>query len=120
MTGSPAQRGEGALVRRACVLRAAHRDVEIAQEAVADAVDPAVDGQFLAAFPGVARDRGLADVGDLFDDVELAQASTALVSCVSAWSDARCFSRTSSTCRSQLSLRPSRSRLSAARTPLHP
>ncbi len=37
------------------------------------AVDPTVHRQFLAAFPGVERDGGLADVRDLLDDVQLAE-----------------------------------------------
>lgn len=48
--------------------------IEITQQAILEAVNPSVHGQFLAAFPSAASDGGLANVGDLFDDVELAEA----------------------------------------------
>ena len=47
---------------------------QVAEEAVFQAIDPAVDGEFLASLPCVAGNGGLADVGDLFDDVEFAEA----------------------------------------------
>jgi hypothetical protein len=49
-------------------------EIQIFQIAVIDAVDPSVDGEFLTAFPGFAGDGGVADVEDLFDDVEFAHA----------------------------------------------
>lgn len=48
-------------------------DGQIMQDAVFDIVDPAVDGQVCAAFPRVPDDGGVADVGDLFPDVQLAE-----------------------------------------------
>jgi len=52
------------------------RDIgaEIAEEAILQSVDPAVDGEILVPRPSVLDDGGLADVGDLLDDVELAEA----------------------------------------------
>ena len=47
---------------------------EVVQEAVFQAIDPTVNGELLAAFPGVSGDGGVAHVGDLFDDVEFAEA----------------------------------------------
>lgn len=44
-------------------------DVLIAEETVFEAIDPAMHGQTLAMFPSVAHDSGLANIGDLFDDV---------------------------------------------------
>ena len=49
-------------------------EVQVADESVFEAVNPAVNGEFLAAFPGVAHDGGLADIGYLLDDIELAEA----------------------------------------------
>src|SRR4051812_31546661 len=46
---------------------------EVAQEAVGDAVNPAMDAQLLAARPCLANDRGVADVDHLLDHVQLAQ-----------------------------------------------
>src|SRR4030095_6058865 len=54
------------------------RHVEVAEQAVADVVDPAVHGELLAAAPGVAHDGGVADVADLLDHVELAEPREAL------------------------------------------
>jgi len=48
-------------------------DVLVAEEAVFEAINPTVHGEFLAAIPRVAHDGGLANVGDLFDDVEFAE-----------------------------------------------
>lgn len=53
-------------------------DVEIAQEAVFNAVDPTVDGEFLATLPRRVRNGGLADVDDLLDDIQFAEAVGAL------------------------------------------
>jgi hypothetical protein len=52
----------------------AYGDVEIAEKAVFDAVNPTMDGEFLAALPGVVGNGGVANVDDLFDDVEFAEA----------------------------------------------
>jgi hypothetical protein len=49
------------------------RGIEVVQEAVLQAVDPAVHGELLPALPSFPDDRGPADVGDLLDDVELAE-----------------------------------------------
>ena len=56
-----------------CLLGDAH--AEVLQQAVAQAVDPAVYRQRLAAGPGVAHHGRLADVDHLFDDVQFAQAT---------------------------------------------
>src|SRR5262245_7581176 len=53
-------------------------DAEVAQEAVADAVDPAVDGERLIAPPRFLHDGGLADVDRLLDHVELAETCVTL------------------------------------------
>ena len=55
-----------------------HRSPEVSHQAVGKPVGPAVHGQRLAALPGIPDDRRLADVGDLFDHIELAQAIDAL------------------------------------------
>ena len=54
-------------------------DAEVAQQTVVEAVDQSVDGEILAARPGVLDDRRLADVPDLLDHVELAEAVEAAV-----------------------------------------
>src|SRR5512138_1066821 len=69
--------GADALERRA-ILPGQRRlavDVEaqVVDAAVAQGVHPAVHVHRLAARPGVAHDRGLADVRDLLEHVELAQ-----------------------------------------------
>ena len=91
---------------------------EIAQQAVVQRVDPGVDGERLAARPGVLHDRRLADVERLFQDVQFAQPIG------SAWAplDAErgdC-SRMSCNGRSQLSISPSERRPIAASTPPQP
>ena len=48
-------------------------DVEVLEDTVADPVDPAMDSQFLAFGPGVLDNGGMADIGHLFNDIELAQ-----------------------------------------------
>ena len=48
------------------------------EKAVGDVVDPAVERECLAARPGFAHNGGLADILDLLDYVELAQAPMAL------------------------------------------
>ncbi len=48
-------------------------EVEVVEEAFGEAVDPAVDFEFLAAGPGVLDDAGLFDVAGLVEDVELAE-----------------------------------------------
>ena len=67
------ERGEGPDLGERQTGRVGNVGAEIAEEPVLKAIDPAVDGQRLAAGPGVPHDRGLADVGHLFDDVEFAE-----------------------------------------------
>jgi len=50
-----------------------HRAVEVTEQAVVEAVDPAVDRQRLAAIPRIANDRRLADISHLLDHIKLAQ-----------------------------------------------
>ncbi len=54
-------------------------DAQVLQQAVAKRVDPAVDCEALSARPGIADDGGLANIGGLFDDVQLAQAAVLVV-----------------------------------------
>ena len=49
------------------------------QQAILDAVDPAVHRQLLPLAPGILDDGGVADVGDLLGHVQLAQVVEALV-----------------------------------------
>ena len=70
------------------------------------AVEPAVHDQLLAARPGVAHDRGLADVARLLDDVELAERVDA-PRLVDAWPASRCAGRARPG-RSAASCRPGR------------
>src|SRR5690606_4943886 len=49
-------------------------DVKVFPDTVLDAVDAAMNRQRLPAVPGVLDNGGVADVGDLLDDVELAHA----------------------------------------------
>ena len=51
-----------------------HRGLQIPQHPVADSIDPAVDSQFLPPLPRVPGDGGLADIGDLLDDIQFAEA----------------------------------------------
>lgn len=51
--------------------------IQIVDDAVADVIDPAVDLNGLAAIPSLAKDGRLADVDDLFHDVEFAEARVA-------------------------------------------
>jgi len=53
-------------------------DIKIAQEAVFNTVNPTVDGELLATLPGRVRNGGLADVDDLLDDIQFAEAVGAL------------------------------------------
>jgi TRAP-type C4-dicarboxylate transport system substrate-binding protein len=69
-----ALRAEGRPVRRRGLVARGDGGVEVAQQAVLEAVDPAVHVQLLAARPGVLHDGGLAHVRHLLDDVQLAQA----------------------------------------------
>src|SRR5690606_4341000 len=62
------------LVLRLQVLDPVHVHAQVVDAAVAQAVDPAVHGQFLATVPGVADHVGLAHVDHLPEHVELAQA----------------------------------------------
>ncbi len=48
-------------------------EAEIPEEAVLEAVDPAVDRERLLPGPGVLDHGGLAEVGYLLDDVQLAE-----------------------------------------------
>ncbi len=65
---------EGASIYVGRFVKGGDRGVQVSQQAVLQAVDPAMNGQGLAPLPGVSDDGGLADVGDLFDDVDFAQA----------------------------------------------
>src|SRR5215211_3021042 len=56
------------------LIKAGDSDIEVAQQALMQAVDPAMHGEFLAAFPCIAGNAGVADVGDLLDNVQLAKA----------------------------------------------
>src|SRR5258708_12940268 len=53
--------------------RSFDRQVQVGHQAVAQGIDPAVDAERLAARPGVVDEDVRGDVGDLADDVELAQ-----------------------------------------------
>src|SRR5258706_2223347 len=53
--------------------RSFDRHVQVGHQAVAQGIDPAVDAERLAARPGVLDEDVRGDVGDLADDVELAQ-----------------------------------------------
>src|SRR5690606_11967848 len=59
-------------ILRGYLLGAADGDVEVLPDAVLDTVDAAMNLQRLATVPGVLNDAGVADVGDLLDDVQLA------------------------------------------------
>ncbi len=72
-SGRPVESGQGPFVGLLGFLRIAGADIQIPGQAVAEFIDPAVDGDVLATLPGVADNRGLADVEDLFDDVQFAQ-----------------------------------------------
>src|SRR5262249_6455385 len=61
------------LVDRVEVMDPIDPEIEIMQPAVADAVDPAVNGQRLAGLPGALDDRGMADIQDLLADIQFAQ-----------------------------------------------
>ena len=56
-------------IHRHCFLEAGHRHIQIAEQTVLQAVNPTMHVEFLAAFPGVPRDRRLANVHYLLDDV---------------------------------------------------
>ena len=47
--------------------------VQVSQESVAHAVDPSVYCHLLSPVPSITKHRGLADVGNLLDDVKLAE-----------------------------------------------
>ncbi len=82
---------------------------KVTHQSVLEPVHPAVHGQRLTAVPCVADDRRLADVGDLLDHVELAQAVDASSRIgPNAAIRASCLCATSCTWRSQLSARPTR------------
>lgn len=54
-------------------MKSTHGDIKVSQEPVLQSVNPAVHREFLIAFPRVARDRGVANIQDLLDDVQLAE-----------------------------------------------
>src|SRR5262249_9667688 len=60
-------------MRRFRFRKARGRAVQVAQESVAQVVDPSMDGDGLFAAPRILHDRRLADVIDLIDHVQLAQ-----------------------------------------------
>jgi hypothetical protein len=83
------------------------REAQVFQQAVVQAVDPAVHHHTLATLPGVGHHRGVADVARLLQHVQLHQR----VDTQASGRPARrppCASRTSFTWRSQLSTRPAR------------
>src|SRR4051794_18747335 len=55
-------------------VRVSDRCFQIFEQAVLQAVNPAVDGHVLAAIPGGLNNRCLRNVENLFDDVEFARA----------------------------------------------
>src|SRR5690606_4204578 len=59
-------------VGRVDAVGVADAHAEVPQQAVLDAVDPAVHGDVLAAGPGVLDDGGLAYAQGLLDDIEFA------------------------------------------------
>src|SRR5688572_28972844 len=67
------ERRDGVAVSGYGLTIVADRGLEVPQQTVLDAVDPAVDVQLLAALPCVAHDGGLAHIGHLLDHVELAK-----------------------------------------------
>src|SRR5574343_276901 len=69
---------QGRLVARGQFFAVVDGDAEVVHQAVLQAIDPAVDGQPLAARPGIFDDRGIAQADDLFQHVQLAQAGMAL------------------------------------------
>lgn len=50
-----------------------HDDVKILQQAVVNAINPAMHGQFLPACPGVLNNGRLTDVDNLLDHIQLAE-----------------------------------------------
>ena len=93
---------------------------EVAEEPVLEPVDEAVHGEILATRPRVLDDRRLADVHHLLGDVQLAQPVQASLIVGERVELGGCFSPTSVTCLSQLSMSPCRDPSSAARTPPQP
>jgi len=49
-------------------------DTQIAQETIADGVDPPVDADLLLPRPGIGNDVGSGDIEYLFDDVQFTEA----------------------------------------------
>ena len=81
---------------------------EIPQQAVVDVVDPAVDGEGLAACPGLLHDGRVAHVAQPDRSTFSSQRRSICASSAFSSSSCRsCRSRTSCTWRSQLSMRPS-------------
>ena len=67
------QQGERRLMCSQSLVRIRHGRSQVAHQAVLQSVDPSVDRESLSTIPCVPHDRGLAYVGNLFDDVELAK-----------------------------------------------
>jgi len=53
--------------------------MRIVDEAVGDGIGPAMNGEVLAAIPGIVDDGAMADIDDLFDDVQFGEAIRAAV-----------------------------------------
>ena len=79
MLSEPAGHREDALVGGPDFPGAGDADMRIVDEAVADGIGPAVNGEFLAAIPGIANDGAMADVDDLLDDVQFGEAIGAAI-----------------------------------------
>ena len=69
---------QGSLVAGGQFFEAVDGDAEVVHQAILEAVDPAVNGQLLAASPGILDDRRVAQADHLFQHVQLAQAIVAL------------------------------------------
>ena len=70
---SSAERFQRAGIFTRHVVRTGRDKGEIAQQSVAQRINPTVDGNRLAAAPRVAHNRRLADVSSLLDHVQLAE-----------------------------------------------
>src|SRR5690606_25191376 len=73
------QRLQRRFVSLVAFLDALRGDAQVAQQSVAQAVNPAVQRYRLVALPGVSHDGGARDVAYLLDDVQLAEPVGALV-----------------------------------------
>src|SRR5437660_10229352 len=67
------QQGECRLICSRSLVRIRDRRLQVAHQAVLQSVDPTVDDELLSAIPPVTHERGLAYIGNLLDDIELAQ-----------------------------------------------